>query len=235
MFYCFEILIENQQFEALLKKCDEEDKGGLQNAIMLYLREYCPNEKRYYQLAAIHFSRYKELADLFYKEAESMIMTVNQTCVKFVACHPKSEREPNQLPYIKGTKETNTTLQSAMESYASAAEFYILDQKLTLAQAATGCAELVALQICLINQGYSRYGSICVLRANDDEKLANYLVNNYLSAPQSLVLNRAIGFNVDWARAIFEQYVQRKDDKYLVDFLDRVTFTEAMLDDIFKM
>ncbi|XP_063702684.1 spatacsin [Culicoides brevitarsis] len=235
MFYCFEILIENKQFEALLKQCEENEKGGLKNAIMLYLREYCPNEKRFYELAAIHFGMNKELGDLMFKDAENMVNAINQTCVKCVACHPKSDREPNQLPYIKGTKETNTTLNSAMENYASAAEFYIAAQKLSLAQAATGCAELVALQICLINQGYSRYGSICVLRANGDEKLASYLVNNYLSVPQSLVLSRAINFNIDWPRAIFEQYVMRKDEKYLIDFLDRITFTEAMLDDIFKI
>lgn len=39
----------------------------------------------------------------------------------------------------------------------------------------------------------------------------------------------------DWSRSIFEQFVMRNDEKYLIDFLDRLPFNETILDDIYKL
>lgn len=76
MYYCFEKLIDNEQFESLLGQFDEERAIGLKEAIIKYLRENYPEDREKYRLAALHFQMYKELAQHAETEARTTLIAV---------------------------------------------------------------------------------------------------------------------------------------------------------------
>ncbi len=73
MAYVFQILIEADQFELLLKKVPEVDKSEYQQAIIDLLRLYCPSDTDKYQMAALHFRMFREIAENRRDEAMGMI------------------------------------------------------------------------------------------------------------------------------------------------------------------
>lgn len=193
MYYCFETLIKNDQFESLLGQFDEKHTNGLKAAIISYLHEHCPEQKEYFRLAALHFLMYKEIAGMWETEAKS-------TIAKVISLHEKntSTTQANSssagprvaVSKLECTESVLSDLNSAMEAYMHAAENYLLDNKLSLAQKAACSAELVALQICLINQVFNDKTApnedipicISVLNIKKDEKGLNlaFYVNNAL-------------------------------------------------------
>lgn len=76
MYYCFEKLIDNEQFESLLGQFDEERAIGLKEAIIRYLREYYPEDREKYRLTALHFQMYAELAHAAELEAKTTLIAV---------------------------------------------------------------------------------------------------------------------------------------------------------------
>jgi len=143
MFYCFDSLIENEQFESLLGQFDDDQKSGLRQAILAYLKEYNPkNGKELLRLAAHHFLMYKELAEMWTQEAQDVLDSIGSTSV-----------EPGKL---KCSQVLQTSLQQAMENYTHATENYLLDNKLILAQQSVSRAELMAMQLDLCNKALEK-------------------------------------------------------------------------------
>lgn len=148
MFYCFDALIENEQFESLLGQFDEDQKSGLRQAILGYLREYNPkNGKDLLRLAAHHFLMYKELAEMWSQEAQSILDRVRSAA--------SSAAEPSKL---KVSLELQQQLQQALEFFTHATENYLLDNKLILSQQSVARAELVAMQLDLCNKALEKRG-----------------------------------------------------------------------------
>lgn len=146
MFYCFDALIENEQFESLLGQFDEDQKSGLRQAILCYLREYNPkNGKELLRLAAHHFLMYKELAEMWSNEAQLILERVRNSAAVGSA-------------ELKCSHELQQQLQQALENYTHATENYLLDNKLILAQQSVARAELMAMQLDLCNKAMERRG-----------------------------------------------------------------------------
>ncbi|XP_055638313.1 uncharacterized protein LOC129776604 [Toxorhynchites rutilus septentrionalis] len=247
MYYCFETLIKNDQFESLLGQFDEKHTNGLKAAIISYLHEHCPEQKEYFRLAALHFLMYKEIAELWETEAKS-------TIAKVISMHEKScpttlsQSSTISLKVVVSKLECTeyalSDLNSAMEAYMHAAENYLLDNKLNLAQKAACSAELVALQICLINQvlnektGPSEDVSLCtsVLNIKKDEKGSNlaFYVNHELSIPQALIIARNYDFEISWSTALYQHYVVNGETQYLEEYLDRMPLTDRMIESLVK-
>lgn len=72
MKYVFNILKENDQFEFLLSKGSKKD-SNLKNALLTYLRKFCPDNRELYKLVALHFALFSEVAMLWEREAQSVI------------------------------------------------------------------------------------------------------------------------------------------------------------------
>lgn len=72
MKYVFHVLKENDQFEYLLSKGSKKD-NNLKNALITYLRKYCPDNRELYKLVALHFALFSEVALLWEREAQSVI------------------------------------------------------------------------------------------------------------------------------------------------------------------
>lgn len=232
MHYCFETLIKNDQFESLLGQFDEKHTNGLKTAIISYLNEHCPAQKEFFRLAALHFLMYKEIAEMWETEAKSAIAKVLSTHEKSSA--PVSGSPRAGIPRLACTPLVVSELNGAMESYMHAAENYLLDNKMNLAQRTASNAELVALQIYLINQamadktGQGEQHQFCysVLNIKDPESF----VYNALSVPQALIVSRTYECEINWTTALYQHYILSGELGYLEDFLDRMPLTDEMVE-----
>ncbi|XP_053690600.1 spatacsin [Sabethes cyaneus] len=241
MYYCFETLIKNDQFESLLGQFDEKHTNGLKTAIISYLHEHCPDQKEYFRLTALHFLMYKETAEMYETEAKSTIAKVLSTHEK--ACNIVTSPKV-AITRLECTLVVLSELNCAMEAYTHAAENYLLDNKMNLAQKTASCAELVALQIYLANKALvEKSGSkdelcscISILNIKKDEKGANlaYYVNSLLSVPHALIIARNYDYEISWTTAIYQHYIVRGDAQYLEDYLDRMPLTDGMVENLVK-
>lgn len=249
MFYCFDSLIENEQFESLLGQFDEDQKGGLRQAILSYLREYQPkNGKELLRLAALHFLMYKELAEMWTTEAQEIVTKIQA----FAA----------QSNKLKCSVEVQTLLQQALENYTHATENYLLDNKLLLAQQSVSRAELMAMQLDLCNKALEKRHSnnanhLCVsvigVRSREQfrelvnvhlryatalHQRTNYLNNLLLpfhsSVPQALILSRAYGYDISWSEAILSQFVVLQGVNYLQEYLCHQRINDDVIEQIVK-
>nr|NP_001286748.1 uncharacterized protein Dmel_CG13531, isoform C [Drosophila melanogaster]NP_611726.1 uncharacterized protein Dmel_CG13531, isoform B [Drosophila melanogaster]AAF46913.1 uncharacterized protein Dmel_CG13531, isoform B [Drosophila melanogaster]AHN56543.1 uncharacterized protein Dmel_CG13531, isoform C [Drosophila melanogaster] len=227
MFYCFDSLIENEQFESLLGQFDEDQKGGLRQAILSYLREYQPkNGKELLRLAALHFLMYKELAEMWTTEAQEIVTKIQA----FAA----------QSNKLKCSVEVQTLLQQALENYTHATENYLLDNKLLLAQQSVSRAELMAMQLDLCNKALEKRHSnnanhlcVSVIGVRSREQFRE-LVNVHLSVPQALILSRAYGYDISWSEAILSQFVVLQGVNYLQEYLCHQRINDDVIEQIVK-
>lgn len=215
MYYCFETLIKNDQFESLLGQFEEECTNGLKDAIISYLHENHPDDREKYRLAALHFQMFKELAQIAECEAKATIdRTLAQNEVKrddeismisssisisqysvdrdsidgnapstFDAMSNGNISSAIQagVSFLKCNKSVVDALIIAMEAYAHAAENYLLENKLGLAQRAASNAEIVAMQINLVRMSVDSGKPSCMSVLNiRNENIFRYLVNNEL-------------------------------------------------------
>ncbi|XP_017003047.3 spatacsin [Drosophila takahashii] len=227
MFYCFDSLIENEQFESLLGQFDEDQKGGLRQAILSYLREYQPkNGKELLRLAALHFLMYKELAEMWTTEAQEIVIKI-QTLAE-------------QSNKLKCSLEVQTLLQQALENYTHATENYLLDNKLLLAQQSVSRAELMAMQLDLCNKALekrhnnnSNHMCVSVIGVRSREQFRE-LVNSHLSVPQTLILGRAYGYDINWSEAILSQFVVLQVGNYLQEYLCHQRINDDVIEQVVK-
>lgn len=213
MYYCFETLIKNDQFESMLGQFDEERANGLKEAIVQYLHDNYPEDKENYRLAALHFQMFKELAQMSEIESKTMIekmlvekeikcddlMTISSTTnlsrfssdnADFNGIISTSDGLTNgssanvigvPVSLLKCNMQLIDLLSTAMDGYAHAAENYLLDNKLGLAQRAAYSAELVALQINLVRVAIQENNPNCFCVLNiRAENVFRYLVNTEL-------------------------------------------------------
>lgn len=215
MYYCFETLIKNDQFESLLGQFDEERANGLKDAIISYLHENHPEDREKYRLAALHFQMFKELAQISEAEAKATIdrtlatnevkrddeismMSSTISISRYSADRESGDaNDPSTfdamsngnissaiqagVSFLKCNKSVLDTLTAAMEAYAHAAENYLLENKLGLAQRAASNAEIVAMQINLVRVSVDGGKPSCISVLNiRNENIFRYLVNNEL-------------------------------------------------------
>uniref|UniRef100_A0A182K7V8 Spatacsin_C domain-containing protein n=1 Tax=Anopheles christyi TaxID=43041 RepID=A0A182K7V8_9DIPT len=158
MYYCFETLINHEQFESLLGQFDDRAANGrrLQSAIITFLNEHCPERRDYFRLAALHFRMYREIAELWETEAHNTIDAIIKTYeMKQPVTTKTTSSSSSPTAYchrLQATSLVQTELTSAMDAFTHATENYLQDNNLTLAQRAAANAELVALQISYVRQ-----------------------------------------------------------------------------------
>lgn len=70
--YVFSILKQNDQFEFLLSKASKRDER-LKTACIEYLKKFCPDDRKLYELVAVHFNLYSETATIWEREAQGCI------------------------------------------------------------------------------------------------------------------------------------------------------------------
>ncbi|XP_044265423.1 spatacsin-like isoform X2 [Tribolium madens] len=228
MNYVFQILKENDQFEFLLRKNLRKD-NTLKVALLEYLKKFCPDNRDLYKIVALHFTLFSEVAILWEREA--------QNNVKNLISISKLEMQNNKLnideePFLlfENTQGTKICLNKAMENYIHATDFHLQGEKLTLAMNSAKQAELIALQLALLNEVPVNTSVVCLLNLKSGQ-IAE-LITSKLSFEQSLILVEAYNFHADWASILYENYVVKNNATYLEDFLKHLPLTDNLAHDI---
>uniref|UniRef100_A0A1A9UYI2 Spatacsin_C domain-containing protein n=1 Tax=Glossina austeni TaxID=7395 RepID=A0A1A9UYI2_GLOAU len=231
MYFCFDTLIENEQFESLLGQFDEHKSVGLRQAILAYLREYCSPQqcKELFKLSALHFMMYKDLAKFWEQDAQTLLTQI------YTTAHVP---EVNSLEITKlyASSDVLTQLNQSLEYYIHATENYLLDNKLLLAQKSSSQAELTAMQIDLVNKALEQQSSmgnritcLCVIRLKSREHFKD-LICYELSVPQSLIISRAFGYEINWSEGLLNQFVIKMKRSYLSEFLQHVEISDDIIE-----
>lgn len=106
MRYVFHVLKENDQFEYLLSKGSKKD-NNLKNALLTYLRKFCPDNRELYKLVALHFALFSEVALLWEREAQSVIKNLIEISKLEME---NNKMDPKSEPFVLLTHSDGTKI-----------------------------------------------------------------------------------------------------------------------------
>jgi len=242
MFYCFDILIKNEAFEALLGQFNDKQTNGLKNALLSYLNEYHPEDKEYFKMCASHFLMYTELAKINRNNAMTKIKKLlEENQIKLTKSGRILVKQVQQveIPYLKCTKNVLQVLNEAMKDMIYATEMMTADKKIEMSLKYSSLCELIAMQYHLVKVGAESESKICpcvIYQEQNAEKsqlIAQYLANYELSVPQMMILNKNVG--IDYTIVIFCRSIIAGDEQYVHDFVGRLDLTDEMIKKIVQL
>ncbi|XP_008543727.1 spatacsin [Microplitis demolitor] len=225
MNYVFNILKENDQFEFLLGK-GLDKVTGLKMATMEFCKKQCPDNKELFNLVANHFQLYTEVAIVWENKAKMVIRELLQDIRK-----ENIRMMINLQTVIKLTRndKTEKKLQSAITYFTDATEHYLQDNKLNTAHKCSHQAQLVALQLSLLNGVAVNQQVTCLLNLSNEE--INKALCQTLTFPQTFILIQAYSHNADWPSIIYHHVITNGEIKFLKDFLTYKRLTNAIVQD----
>ncbi|KOC59819.1 Spatacsin [Habropoda laboriosa] len=214
MNYIFHILKENYHFELLLGK-GLNKVTGLKTALLEFLKRHCPEDKDLFTLVALHFQLYHEIALMWENEAKTVIETLILDAIKD---HDKLQNAiQHDIKFIR-TENVQKQLQLTITNYCHAAEHYLKANKLNLAIQCSNQAQLIALQLTLLNAVPSDQQVICILNLKSED-IDKVLYHSNLNFSQILLVIHAYNHHVDWANLIYNRCILNGETKYLKDFI----------------
>ncbi|XP_070496072.1 spatacsin [Chironomus tepperi] len=244
MFYCFDILIKNEAFEALLGQFNDKQTNGLKNALLSYLNEYHPDNKEYFKMCASHFLMYTELAKIWKNNAMTKIqklLTENQVKLNKSGLIISKNVQQIEVPYLKCTKNVLDVLNEAIKDMIHATEMMTADQKIEMSLKYSSFCELIAMQYHLVKVGTESELKICpcvIYQEQNAEKsqlIAQYLANYELSVPQMMILNKNAVTPIDYTLVIYCRSIIAEDEQFLHDFVGRLDLTDRMIEKVIKL
>ncbi|KDR22519.1 hypothetical protein L798_02233, partial [Zootermopsis nevadensis] len=220
MNYIFQMLKDNEQFEFLLGK-GLDKVPNLKLAVLDFLKQHCPEDRELFRLVSLHFSLFSEVADLWESEGCARVHTLLAVMGQQTATAPV---------LLTNTEDTKLCLNTAMVNFMHASEYFLQTNKLTRAMTAAHHAELVALQLSLINSLPLGQGADCLLEL--DSAQVAYMVTHKLSFPQACIMTRAYSHPVDWGATLYQHCIVQGDAAYLTDFMFNMPLTSALVEDV---
>jgi spatacsin len=222
---------------------------GLRTALLEFLKRQCPENKELFTLVALHFRLYYEIALMWEDEAKEVI-------AKLISDILKECKGVFGLPVeIKLTRNDHVQkqLQLAVTNFTHATQYYLQvtylagrlgmeadfwkdnascrfqDNKLNVANRCSHQAQLVALQIALLNTVPQDQQATCVLNLKSDEMDRTLAL--ILNFPQALIFTRAYNYHADWANLIYHHCVLKGQTRYLKEFMTVNSLTPTIVQD----
>ncbi|XP_011684393.1 PREDICTED: spatacsin [Wasmannia auropunctata] len=226
MNYIFQILKENDQFESLLGQ-GLDKVPGLKMALLEFLKRQCPEDKELFTLVALHFRLYYEIALMWEDEAKEVIAKIISDILKEIG-RGLTAGIPVE---IKLTRNDNVQkqLQLAVTNYTHATQYYLQDKKLNLANRCSHQAQLVALQISLLNAVPQNQQAVCLLNLKSDE--LERILSHVLNFSQALIVIRAYNYHADWVNLIYHHCILKGEARYLKEFMTVNNLTPMIVQD----
>lgn len=239
MFYCFDLLLKNDQFEALLGQFSDKETNGLKMAILSYLNENHPTNKEYYRMAASHFLMHTELANIWRSDTRTKIaqlLNTNQVELARTVKINGNQQQQIVVPYLKCSKNLTAELHEILKGMIHATEMAQTDNKIDLSIKFSSFCELIAVQIHLSKVGLEREGHLCpcIIGQEQQAEVLQYFANYELSVPQTMILIKNSDKMIDFAKAI-SAHLMQEDENYLLDFMSRLELTDAMIENVVKI
>lgn len=252
MSYVFQILRENDQFEFLLRKGSRTD-NALKVALLEYLKKYCPDNRELYKIVALHFTLFSEVAQLWEREAQSVIKNLIEIS-KMEMQNNKINPDNEPFVLLSNSESTKLCLHKAIENYTHATEFHLQGEKLAKAMRSANQVELLALQVSILNKLPPNGTANCILNVTSLQitgLITNYLrydnltlaCNFYVittfiyhifcfSFEQAYILIQAYNFQPDWSSVLFEQCILKQNMNYLCQFMNHLPLSDTLVHDI---
>lgn len=151
-----------------------ENEAKSMIAKLISENEIRSNDEQYHNL-------YPQATALALTSSSSASTTVTTTTTTNTSSISTSTAAIEYIPYLKCSDAIFKILENIMNGYSHAAENYLLDNKLSLAQRAAYNAELIALQINLLLRNLDRNLTTCICVINiRSANVFRYFINNEL-------------------------------------------------------
>ncbi|XP_011880163.1 PREDICTED: spatacsin isoform X2 [Vollenhovia emeryi] len=225
MNYIFQILKENDQFESLLGQ-GLDKVPGLKMALLEFLKRQCPEDRELFTLVALHFRLYYEIALMWENEAKEVIAKLISDILK--ECGKGITGIPVEIKLTRND-HVQKQLQLAVTNFTHATQYYLQDKKLNLASRCSQQAQLVALQISLLNAVPQNQQAVCLLNLKSDE--LERILSRILNFPQALIVIRAYNYHADWVNLIYHHCILKGETRYLKEFMTVNNLTPMIVQD----
>lgn len=198
-------------------------------ALLEFLKRQCPENKDLFNLVALHFRLYHEIALMWESEAKGamneLIVEAKRDC--------RNTLHASQVD-VKFTRNESTEkrLHLVITNFTHATQYYLQDNKLNLAYRSSHQAQLVALQVSLIGAVAQNQQVACILNLTSSE--IDKIICQTLSFPQSLILVRAYNHHADWTSAIYAHCILNGESRYLKEFMTSHALSSTIVRDCVK-
>lgn len=240
MFYCFELLIKNEQFETLLGQFTDKQTNGLKSALLSFLQEYYPSNKDFYRMACSHFMMYTELSNIWRKESTCALQSIifmYQLKITKTGRINSHQMQQVEIPYLKVDRDVIASLNDALNGMIHATEMVSMGNKIDMALRYSSHCELIAVQIHLAKVGMENEDRLCPCIINQEQNAEKfqYFANYELTVPQTMILMKNTELKIDFAKAIFVHLLLLEDENYLQDYTSRLELTDDIIESVVKI
>ncbi|KAL1512744.1 hypothetical protein ABEB36_002284 [Hypothenemus hampei] len=226
--FVFALLKEHDQFEFLLSKASKRDER-LKVACIEYLKNYCPLEIKLYELVAIHFNLYSEIASLWEREAKQIVKNL----VEITEIELNIKNSSEEMLTLTRSEGTHNLLNHALDKFKMAAKFHEKGGKLTKALHAVGQCELLCLQKSLFNFMDIKKPVPCLLSLSPG-KIQNQM-STILNFHQSNILANAYDVSPNWAQILYQQAIVKEEITYFYQYIDLKGLDDELICNIAKI
>ncbi|KAM4676255.1 spatacsin [Discoglossus pictus] len=199
MVYVFDILHKNQHFEALLRK-QLDTKGGLQTALLEYIKRCHPGDSEKHNMTALCFSLHRDIGHNH--EHAALIQ------LRLIQSQPWEH-------WMSDVVELKSAIMKALTLLIDAAESYSKDSCVRQSLRCARLTRLLTLQLHLLNSGHNTR-----LINLDRESLMEPI----LALPrfyQAVIVTEAYDLLPDWAEVLYKKVIVGGDFHYLEEFKQR--------------
>ncbi|CAM1313715.1 Uncharacterised protein g6334 [Pycnogonum litorale] len=207
MNYVFDLLREHDKYELLFRKGMEKVQN-LKVSFLEYLKRFHRNDYETYNMVALHFLMYREIAETLEANAKARI------------------KDFEDVEYFDSTKEIKVELQHIVQYLADAAESYVKAECLRHAHSCACKAELVALQI------YSIPDKRKVIALNSRQVIQ--FIRDHQNFPETQIVAKAYENDHEWSMALFNNFIVKDNRRYLQDMEYCMGITTAIVEDVEK-
>ncbi|XP_068131177.1 spatacsin [Hyperolius riggenbachi] len=210
MVYVFDILHKNQHFEVLLRK-QLDTKGGLQTALLEYIKRCHPGDSEKHNMTALCFSLHRDIGHNHEHAAKILLKLI--------------QSQPWEY-WLSELEELKSSIRRALVLLIDAAESYSKDSCVRQSLRCARLSRLLTLQLHMLSSGHKTR----LINLNRES-----LMEPVLTLPrfyQAAVVIEAYDVLPDWAEILYNRVVAGGDFQYLEDGKQRQLLNKGMFEQI---
>ncbi|XP_069842625.1 spatacsin isoform X2 [Dendropsophus ebraccatus] len=210
MVYVFDILHKNQHFEVLLRK-QLDTKGGLQTALLEYIKRCHPGDSEKHNMTALCFSLHRDIGHNHEHAAKIQLRLIQSRPWEY---------------WMSDLGELRSSIMKALTLLIDAAESYSKDSCVRQSLRCARLTRLLTLQLHLLNNGHQTK-LINLERENLSEPI--------LALPrfyQAVIVTDAYDMQPDWPDILYNKVIVGGDFQYLEEFKQRQLLSSGVYEQL---
>jgi spatacsin len=208
MTYIMDYLYNNNQCEMLVDKNmikGTGKDGKLKLALLDYLKRNHPDDHATYTMVTLNFTMHREIATMLEEAAYQQLRILENK-------------------KLDNTPESLTDLRSILQYFSDAAQSYMKEDCVKQTESCIKKARLIALQVHFLSSN--------VTIINLSGAAASKFIVNHPKFWEAHIVSEAYNKKSEWPQALFNQFILRNNEKYLVDFKTHLQLNSTMIDEV---